>query len=93
MCHYLPLLYYVHINYHYQIIIIITYSIVHVLGKDLCIADTVSKAPLPTISVNEAFHHHEVEMFVNFVIKHLPATERRLSLIRKVKKVKKSVGR
>ena len=60
-----------------------TYSIVHVPGKDLCIADTLSRAPLLTSSFNEAYHHQEVEMFVNFVVKNLPATERRLSQIMK----------
>ena len=60
-----------------------TYSIVHVPGKDLCIADTLSRAPLLTSSANEAYQHQEVKMFVNFVVKNLPATERRLSQIMK----------
>ena len=51
------------------------YQILHVHGKYLYSADTLSRAPLPTKS-NEETHRqqNEVECFIQLVILHLPAS-------------------
>ena len=55
------------------------YQILHVPGKYLYTADTLSRAPLPTNS-NEETHRqqNEVECFIQSVILHLPASKERL---------------
>ena len=59
-----------------------SFTILHVPGKDLTIADALSWAPyLVPIERDEQFQQ-EVEVFVELVISTLPATEHRLVQIR-----------
>ena len=57
------------------------YTVVHVPGKDLNTADTLSRLPdLKTDSTAVDFEN-EVEAYVDFVMDHLPATEKKLQEI------------
>ena len=60
-----------------------SFTIVHVPGKELNTADTLSRSPVSEgdDSREEAFRH-EVKTYVNSVVKSLPATEERLRFIR-----------
>ena len=60
-----------------------SFTIVHVPGKELHTADTLSRAPVSKgeDSREEAFCH-EVQAYVNAVVENLPATDARLHLIR-----------
>ena len=60
-----------------------SFTIVHVPGKELHTAETLSRAPVSEgeDSREEAFHH-EVKAYVNTVVDNLPATKERLQLIR-----------
>ena len=59
-----------------------TFDIVHVPGKQLITADTLSTAPVKHIFIQEEKDNEaEVKVFVNAVIKSLPATEARLKEI------------
>ena len=58
------------------------FTISHVPGKDLKIADTLSRAPVADPTAEDAFLQQEVTAYVDFVIGHLPATEQRLEEIR-----------
>ena len=53
------------------------YSISHVAGKELCTADTLSRAPVwnPDTQQSEQLEH-DVTAYVNSVIDHLPTTEK-----------------
>ena len=59
-----------------------SFTIVHVPGKELNTADTLSRSPVSEgeDSREEAFRH-EVKAYVNSVVKSLPATEERFQLI------------
>ena len=60
------------------------FTISHVPGKQLVIADTLSRAPVPSdLEAAEKFGQ-EVEMFVNLIVESLPATDKRLLEIRKL---------
>ena len=58
------------------------FSISHVPGKDLTIADTLSRAPASNPTTADELLHQEADAFVNMVVQHLPATERRLEEIK-----------
>ena len=55
-------------------------------GKNLVIADTLSRAPAPAGSKDEGVLSEEVEAYVEAVLEYLPATERRLEKICKHQK-------
>ena len=61
-----------------------TYQIVHVPGKDLTTADTLSRAPLPNrLTEDETKKEEEVKAYVASVIQELPATaDRHNTLLR-----------
>ena len=51
-----------------------SYSVYHVPGKEICTADTLSRAPISTVDQTAEDFHKEVNAFVNLVIDNLPAT-------------------
>lgn len=59
------------------------YTISHVPGKDLTIADALSRAPVsaPLTDPDKSLQQ-DADVYVKFVVKHLPATEQRLHEIR-----------
>ena len=57
------------------------FTVTHILGKDLIIADTLSQAPMAAASDADTQFSHDVEMFVNTVMSSPPATEQRLTEI------------
>ena len=59
-----------------------TFSISHVPGKSLPMADTLSRAPAPGGS-KDGILSEEVEAYMDAVFECLPATERRLEEIHK----------
>ena len=59
-----------------------TFSVTHIPGKDLTIADTLSRAPTTEASDADTQFCQDTEMFVNTVMSTLPATECRLTEIR-----------
>ena len=63
-----------------------TFSISHVPGKSLLMADTLSRAPSLGASKEESFLSEEAEAYVHAVFECLPATERRLEEIRQHQK-------
>ena len=60
-----------------------SYTIEHVPGKDLCAADTLSRAPLPYVTAADKQFQEDVYLFVNQVVESLPATDSRREEIRK----------
>ena len=58
------------------------FTISHVPGKDLKIADILSRAPVADPTAENAFLQQEATAYVDFMIGHLPATEQRLTEIR-----------
>lgn len=64
-----------------------TFDIVHVPGKQLITADTLSRAPVKhTFTEVEKENESDVKVFVDSVIQTLPATETRLRTIIKNQK-------
>jgi len=59
------------------------YSISHVAGKELCTADTLSRAPVYNSDSQAEQLQNDVTAYINLVIDHLPATEKRLIEIQK----------
>ena len=59
------------------------YSISHVAGKELCTADTLSRAPVDIPDSQSQKLQQDVTAYVESVIDHLPATEKRLKEIQK----------
>ena len=57
------------------------YTISHVPGKDLVIADTLSRAPSREPSMEDQLLQQETRAFIDMVVKSLPATEKRLEEI------------
>ena len=57
------------------------YSISHVPGRKLNTADTLSRALVSEVDGRDDDFHKEVNAFVNFVVRNLPATEERLQVI------------
>ncbi len=54
------------------------YTISHVSGKDLCTADTLSRAPVSEPTEKDGNFQQEVSAFLDLVVHNLPATEQRL---------------
>ena len=50
----------------------------HVPGKELVLADTLSRAPVSNASMDDKQFQQEVEVFVDSTIHQLPASEQRL---------------
>ena len=61
-------------------------NIVHMLGKKLVIADTLSRAPLMTSDQHNKQFKEDVQAYVDVIVQDLPATERRLEYIRRAQK-------
>ena len=59
------------------------FTISHVPGKNLIIADTLSRAPSTNPTKTDQLFQQEAEIFVNAVVQNLPATEQRLEEIRR----------
>ena len=59
-----------------------TFTISHVPGKDLTIADTLSRAPLATASDADVQFSQDTDMFVNTLMSCLPTTEKRLAEVK-----------
>ena len=51
------------------------YTISHVAGKDLCTADTLSRAPSTEVGKHSYQLQQEIASYVNLIIDYLPATE------------------
>ena len=51
------------------------FTISHVPGKDLTIADALSRAPVSAPSTEDKFLQQETTAYIDFVVKHLPASE------------------
>ena len=60
------------------------FSICHVPGKDLTVADTLSRAPAADMSEEDNLFQEEVATFLNAVLMSAPATEERIKEIRKL---------
>ncbi len=58
------------------------YSIHYTPGKQLCLADALSRAPLP--NVQDSIQIEEVKIFVQSVVSSLPAHDDRLNEFRQV---------
>ena len=58
------------------------FTISHVPGQELTIADTLSRAPVSTASVADQSFQSETTAYVNLVVETLPATEKRLKEIK-----------
>ena len=56
------------------------YDIKHVPGKELNTADFLSRSPLPNTGISEL--QEETEAYINLIVSHLPATDRRLTEIK-----------
>ena len=62
------------------------FTIAHVPGKDLVIADMLSRAPVSEPTTKDRTLQHETEAFIDLVLSNLPATEERLKEVRKHQK-------
>jgi hypothetical protein len=60
------------------------FTISHVPGNEVTIADAVSRAPVSTSSVADQSLQSETTAYVNLVVESLPATEKRLQEIREL---------
>lgn len=58
------------------------FTISHVPGKDLVIADTLSRAPSREPTKEDQLLQQETRVFIDSVMQNLPATEQRLDEIR-----------
>ena len=59
------------------------YTISHVPGKSLVVADTLSRAPVTKhISEQDNRQNEEIELYVNSVLSEVPASDKRLQEIR-----------
>ena len=59
-----------------------TFSIMHVPGKELVIADTLSRAPASDSTPADPALQEETSAYVNLILENLPATEQRLQGIK-----------
>ena len=60
-----------------------SFTISHVPGVDLVIADALSRSPLSAPTQADRDLHKETDVFINLVIENLPATDKRLEEIKK----------
>ena len=58
-----------------------SYRIFHVPGKNLVIADTLSRSPATQISIVDQEFTKEVDAYVNIIIDSIPATDRMLRVL------------
>ena len=58
------------------------FSISHVAGKDLNIADTLSRTPVENMSQSDTDFENETEAFVDVAMSNLPASQNRIELIK-----------
>ena len=58
-------------------------TISHVAGKELCTADTISRAPVDIPDSQSQKLQQDVTAYVELMIDHLPATEKKLKEIQK----------
>ena len=58
------------------------FSVYHVPGKSLIVADTLSRAPLSGVKDSDRILQEDTDAFVNLTMQSLPATEHRLEDIR-----------
>ena len=58
-----------------------SYSISHVAGKDLCTADTLSRAPLSDPDPLVQQLQQDVQAYVNLIVENFPATEAKIKEI------------
>jgi len=58
------------------------FSIYHVPGKSLIVADMLSRAPLDGVTDSDRILQEDADAFVNLTVQSLPATEHRLEDIR-----------
>lgn len=61
-----------------------SFDISHVPGKDLLVTDALSRAPTSSTTIADNEFRQEVDMFVNLVMKNLPASDKRLLEIMKL---------
>jgi transposase InsO family protein len=61
-----------------------SFMITHVPGKELVIADALSRAPLPETTPADGTFEGETAAFINLVLDHLPASEQRLEEIKQL---------
>ena len=58
-----------------------TFDIVHVPGKQLYTADTLSRAPVNKLTEGDSAFEEEVTAYVNLIMQTLPASDHRLEQI------------
>ena len=58
-----------------------TYTISHILGKELTVADALSRAPTSVPTTADIQFNKEVDVYVNLVLESFPATEKQLKRI------------
>ena len=58
-----------------------SYSISHVAGKNLCTADTLSRAPLFNPDCQAQQLQQDVQANINLIVKHFPATDAKIKEI------------
>ena len=58
-----------------------TYTISHVPGKNLTVADTLSRAPVSSPTPEDTQFNSAIDAYVNLMIQGLPATEKQLQQI------------
>ena len=63
-----------------------TYTISHVPGKDLIVADTLSRAPVSSPTSEDTQFNSAVDAYVDLMLQDLPATEKRLQQIQQAQK-------
>jgi len=59
------------------------YSIIHVHGAELKIADALSRSPVSSVSDADNDFQNEVSAYVDLLVQNLPATDKRLQEIQK----------
>ena len=59
------------------------FTIVHIPGKELVIADTLSRSPLKQSSKTDEVLQADFDLYVNLILNNLPATDKRLKQLLK----------
>jgi len=59
-----------------------SYTIAHVPGKDLTIADTLSQAPASSLSIVGKWFVSDTNVYVDTILQGLPATQKHLEQIK-----------